>query len=433
MRNVKETKAYKNVIILISIITIFFFFKSMCYYGTNIRGSDGQMYYAYVRSFIIDRDLDFRNEFQQLTPFPEQLGMVNFTKIGYVANKYPIGYGLVSLPFFILAHFLSLGLMRFGYTAFFPNGYSFLYSVLVQFGHVIYGIVGVIFGYKFLANYFEKKLAILSILTIWFSTSLIYYGAIFTLMPHVAGFCFLNIAYYLSCKLNEKTKWLPYAFIGISMGLTIILRPSNILLLLYPAYIIGRLFFKRLFNFGTYRKFWLKFLLLLGCLFCIIFMQFLVWRIIYGSYLTYSYGEKEKFFLNNPQLNAVLFSSNHGLFYWAPVTLIAVVGLLLAILKNRKIEFTFFLFGFVLLLYCNASWHCWWFGDAFGARAFSEAGLIFSFGLAYFMKFIKQYRLSMMLSGVFILWNFYLLQLFVLGYLPRAGTFQARALLPFIH
>jgi hypothetical protein len=41
-----------------------------------------------------------------------------------------------------------------------------------------------------------------------------------------------------------------------------------------------------------------------------------------------------------------------------------------------------YLGSFLLLWYANSSWECWWFGDAFGGRAFLELGSFFVLGLA---------------------------------------------------
>ena len=58
-------------------------------------GSDGVGYFMYVHSLVIDRDLNFQNEYMQLygtTPVP--------TATGLYANQFAIGPGIMWMPFF---------------------------------------------------------------------------------------------------------------------------------------------------------------------------------------------------------------------------------------------------------------------------------------------------------------------------------------------
>jgi len=408
--NRKMTSAQLWMICLI-IINVAIFLKAWRFYGSHIGGYDGQMYYAYVRSWVIDGDLDFKNEFYSLTPRRSHIPVFDLTPTGLVPNKYPIGFGLISFPFFVLAHFLTLAGSHWNSILLKPNGYSVLYDLLVHFGHLICGMAGIFFSYKFLRKYFEEKWTILAVTAVWFSTCLVYYGTVFLTMAHISGFFTISALYYLCSQLRWQSRWHVFLAIGGLAGLSLVLRPTNIVLLVFPAY----LFFVLLFSAKDCRlRQCVGKMFLCLCAFCtIIALQMMAWKILYGTYICYSY-DSEGFFFRNPKIFQILYSDNHGLFSSFPITWLCLVGLALAALKERKVEILLFSLSMVLLIYVNASWHCWWFGDSFGARAFTEAGLIFCFGLAYFMQnMVKRFSRGVVLCGILTLWNFYMMAVYV--------------------
>jgi hypothetical protein len=83
----------------------------------------------------------------------------------------------------------------------------------------------------------------------------------------------------------------------------------------------------------------------------------------------------------NPKLQLVLFSPQHGLIYWTPIVAICLMGLALFTIKNR-LPGIMFILCFACQWYINAAWHCWSFGNAFGARAFINCTPFFVVGLA---------------------------------------------------
>jgi hypothetical protein len=115
-------------------------------------------------------------------------------------------------------------------------------------------------------------------------------------------------------------------------------------------------------------------------------LQMLTWRILQGHWVAYSYGD-EGFFWFHPALWQTLFSSRHGLFFWSPILLFAVVGLLR---RMREPFLCCWIASALLLWYANSSWHCWWFGAAFGARAFLELLGLFGVGLGLLFDAILQ-------------------------------------------
>jgi hypothetical protein len=80
-------------------------------------------------------------------------------------------------------------------------------------------------------------------------------------------------------------------------------------------------------------------------------------------------------------LGQVLFSGKKGLFVWAPVTALAVLGWVTLYRKHRMLSITLAAM-FVLQVLMNASVYDWWAGWGFGMRRMIELYPAFAPGLA---------------------------------------------------
>ena len=84
----------------------------------------------------------------------------------------------------------------------------------------------------------------------------------------------------------------------------------------------------------------------------------------------------------------MLFSVQKGLFFWSPLLLAAVAGLVL-LGRSPNAARAFVLPGVVFLAldtYVIASWWDWQFGGSYGHRGFVDALPIFALGLAAFFS-----------------------------------------------
>jgi hypothetical protein len=101
-------------------------------------GSDGAYYYVYVRSLVIDHDLNFANEYAYYRLSAITNGP---TPTGLAPNKYAIGPALLWMPFFLAAHLIALvgRALGFGIVA---DGYGYLYQAAISIGSIVYGTLG---------------------------------------------------------------------------------------------------------------------------------------------------------------------------------------------------------------------------------------------------------------------------------------------------
>src|SRR5438067_5796303 len=71
--------------------------------------SDGFYYYAYLRSLMFDRDVDFTNDYRMLG-LGDKANLFQPTVTGHAHSAWTIGPAIVWSPFFGAAHLVALGL-----------------------------------------------------------------------------------------------------------------------------------------------------------------------------------------------------------------------------------------------------------------------------------------------------------------------------------
>jgi cobalamin biosynthesis protein CobD/CbiB len=120
-----------------------------------------------------------------------------------------------------------------------------------------------------------------------------------------------------------------------------------------------------------------------------------------------------------------LVSSRNGLFFFSPVLLLGLVGLLL---RRRMHEPRWFvtpiLLGGVILWYLNASWYAWYFGDAFGGRGYIVLvpALVLGLGRLLRQAALVRSTIGWIVAACFVLalaWHVFLELGFHLRFYPR--------------
>jgi hypothetical protein len=346
--------------------------------------SDGRYYWAYLPSLVVDGDLDFENQIREHwgPDFDEQL-LADRTAAGRVHNKYPIGLALSLAPAFLAAHASSLGLFALtGAAGLAPDGYSVLYQLYALAWVMALGVGTLLLVDRLLTRRlgFTPRQALLAVLSYWIGTHWAYYFFREPLMVHVTSAFWVAACAHLCLLVRPERGFTDAAGlwcaagIALTAGLALVTRPTNAVILLpFLAPLLARP--------GCVRA--VPLLLGLGAL--PFLAQLVVWHRLHGSFFHYSYHD-EGFHWLEPALVSTLFSSRHGLFSWAPLLVFAAAGSVLAWRAGRGSELRRVLAPWLvaagLLWYVNSCWHQWWFGDAFGARAFLELTPLFVLGLA---------------------------------------------------
>ncbi|MBE7415892.1 MAG: hypothetical protein HS130_11995 [Deltaproteobacteria bacterium] len=386
-----------------------------------IRNSDDGHYFSYVRSAVVDRDMDLLNEY-------ERLGITDFrlTPAGLPANKYSIGLPLAVFPFYILTHMGIVALNALGF-AFDSSGYSIPYQLSFSLGSIFYGYLGLLVSYRLARRYYPEAVSFLSTAFIFLASNLIYYFIREPFMSHLVSFFAAALFFYMWSVTREGEGGKKDFFImGLSAGLMVITRQQDAVFLMVPLVdgVIGFIKERRLPWFLAARG----------------LFPFMAARLapaapqavsglIFSSFLVYSYGG-ESIYASSPKVVEVLFSSKHGLLSWNPIIIFALIGLIYFIKAERR-QGGLLLMAFMLQLYVNASWFMWWFGHSFGHRAFISSLPVFIVGLAALFEKLDGKRLlawGIGLAAFLSLWNMVMMMAYLSEMIPYADYFSWKEL-----
>lgn len=401
-------RGYRCVWLAFVLLNTLIFIKAGLYRGGHLQGSDGQWYYAMARSMVIDRDWDFANE-MAATPYPEQIGKDAFrlSATGRVVNRYPVGFALLATPAFAVTHCLVSACTALGISGAVADGYSWPYVWGVGLFQVLFASASAFLLWRVLSRSLGPHPALIAVLLGWFGSNVFYYTAIQPFSPHAFGFSLVACLWYLLERDREDRSW---SSIGFVCGILFVLRPTNLLMAL--CLLCHHSLFREWIH-SRRRALYLA----LGSLPPLL-VQMIYWKCVFGQWVVYSYGPYG-FLWHEPMLVSTLFSSNHGLLFWHPLALVGIVGLAMAGHGCRSL-----LPGICLLWYANSCWCGWWFGHAFGARAFIEIWPMLIFGVGAVLARVRWKRVLHVALSLMLAWNLGLAGLYVLGQLPYEGEFS---------
>jgi hypothetical protein len=372
--------------------------------------SDGRYYYAYLPSAVIDGDLDFANQVSEHwgSAFHQDL-LENRTKTGSVRNKYTIGLALTLLPGFLTGHVIALfsagTIPADGYT--WPYQLACLAIIELLVWRTLVGVDRLMTDRLHMpANATFPGLLLLAI-----ATPYAYYAFREPFMVHAVSAFWCTQVAVIAAAGHRGPEWLwpRLAFCG---AMAVVCRPTN--LHLAPLVIYGAV---QAIQSAGFRRTLIS-LPLAGTAIVPIGLQLLTWHLQSGSWIYYSYIG-ESFNWTQPALWQTLFSSRHGLFFWSPVFLLAVAGL---VLRARDTIVQCWFFGAVLLWYANSAWQTWWFGDSFGARAFLELFGLFGIGLGLTFESLRNKpRLSGALIALTLAFNTLVMAFYITHHIPHDG------------
>jgi hypothetical protein len=372
--------------------------------------SDGVHYFATLRSAIVDGDLNFENEYRILGA-----GEAYFqpTATGRLPNTFSVGPALVWAPAYLLIHGLGhLGLFR-------PTGFGYPYFTAIATVTAVCGLLGVLWLYGLVRRYCEPGVAFTASLLIWLGTFHVWYMVFEASMSHAFGMASVT-GYLLLCH-REPRHNREYVLLGLAAGAVILMRWQNVFFLPVGWAILG--------SAGTRPK-WNHIALFLGTAIVLFLPQTMFWKIIYGRFFLVPQGTSFMAW-DSPQLEAVLFSSRHGLLSWSPVLWLGLVGLL-ALTRKAPVLAVSLLGALAASTYVNASVHDWWAGASFGARRFDGALAAFGLGLAVAIEWlvprVKQHALVFASLALlpFVFWNVSLMALYSRGTIPFDGPVSFR-------
>lgn len=439
-----EKKDYR--ILIFAGIAVISFFLTVCFYETGLFRmspihSDGNGYYMYLPAAFVYQDLGMHFAAE----LPEDISGFSGTfffieETGQYVDKYTMGVAVLQMPFFLLAHLLTI---------LFAPAQADGFSLLYQWGNVAAGCTCYFLGsaavYRLIRKYTDEHSAFGSVLMITFGTGLFHYITMDGSYSHVYSYAL--IAWFIllvDCHEREKKPSLKVLG-GICFGLLTLVRVTNVVvLLIYVLYRVNSL--ESLW--GRIREILRpkELLPIAAGMVPIWIPQLLYWKWAAGSFFVNSYDLpgniwNEHFDWLSPKLIEVLFLPNRGLFFWCPVTILAVAGFVVCIRfrpertdgigRGNMFSSRNFILGmsisFALFTYITASWWAYDGFCGFTNRFFTDFSSVYMFGIALLLHYIREKgkkpaKILVRLFGFLsLLWT----NLFMIEYWNRSTTMFA--------
>jgi len=355
-----------------------------------IRG-DALHYYVQLRSAVVDRDLDFENDYIGLfkldftvaAPPPGFTFNYEHTPNGHVRNFMPVGPALLWAPLFLAVGAVAWLLSAAGLAAP-PDGFGLAFQLVPDVCGIAAAGLAVYFAFLLGRRLFCPRAALWSALAALLGTPLIYYATVSPSYSHTLSAMSASAFFLYWWHTRDRADLRRYAILGALAGLVALVRWQDgmvITTILVDVVVQAR-------RQGRSAAGWVTFgvprLAAAGLAALAAFSpQMIVWQVLYGQPLTIPQGGDFMRWTQS-QMGAVLVSPYRGLFSWTPLTALAVAGLIGLRGPHRRLAWTLGLF-FLVSTYINGAVADWWAGEAFGARRYMSCFPLFAVGAGYLL------------------------------------------------
>jgi len=346
--------------------------------------NDGIGYFAYLHSVVVDHDLDLTDEYQAvkaegISYFPALIE--TRTSTGVLADFFPVGPALLASP----AYLLALAVRPSAEPQYGPP-----FSTVLSLVSLLLGLLALALSQRLAAAITNPAAATAGVAGAALATPFLYYLLYEPSYSHtfsafaVAAFLYL---WWRGRDRRTATGWLALGLVGGLMGL---IRYQD-----GPLLLIGFL--------DRPRRPW-HLLLFVGAALLAFAPQLAVDRVLFGGWLPERPPDQALQFFPGHYLD-VLLSSDHGLFSWTPVAVLAVAGYWF--LPDRRLRVAA---GFALLVEVVLSGAApdWFGGFSFGMRRFLALTPFFAIGLAALAQRVGP-RLRWGAVAAFSAWNLVLI------------------------
>ncbi len=381
----------------------------------QLHGMDTVAYYAWLRSAVIQGNLDASDEFERYGYRTER----GVSPTGHRINEWPVGPALLWAPFFLAAHLLVRAANGLGIPVA-ADGYSAPYLTLTAMGSAVYALIGLELLRRMAGRVVSPAAAFWGTMAAWLASPLVFYMSAHPFMAHAADF-FVN-AWFLrewagspSPALRDRLR------LGLIGGLAASVRYQNATLLIWPALEdlahlprVPRAAIGRLLGLGVGA----------GVGF---FPQMIAWRVVFGHWIVgnpYGVAGVGSLDWRSPHVLDVLFSTDRGLFVWMPIAALALIGILGPLRSWRPVWARFLIAQGLAQVYIVGSWSAWSGAAAFGPRLLIGLVPAFALGLAALFEATSRRwgaRPVAACSLAAIAWNLILLARYGLQDIPRMG------------
>lgn len=372
-----------------------------------VRG-DGNGYYAWLVSPVIDADVDFTNQFRRGDPLFQTLifeadGRVRDdarASTGRVGNQWSVGPAVFWAPWFLAAH-AGVIVARLAGATVPADGYSWPYLWAVSAGTAAYGWIALWIAAGAAGRLGLSRGVRPAVIGIGLASSLPVYQFFLPFHVHAVSAC--AVAAYLGFWIARRPRltardWWCW---GALAGLMVQVYQLNGVLLVVALW-QGALSL-RSEGAGAGLRHGGRFAVA-GVAACL--PQIVGKTLVYGSPLITGY--QDEFVWTAPRLWDTAWSANHGVMLWTPVVALAVAGLALLIRSRR--DLAVLAVAVVAFYVVVASYQNWHGQSSFGNRFFVSLTCVFVIGLAALADAAARIsrgrrRMIAVLLAVLVWWN----------------------------
>lgn len=352
-------KGFQITIIFLSSILIVLYLKGFNQraYKDTVR-SDGRGYYAYLPAIFLFQDPSYQKVEQAENLHENWKGMatyLNGVEGERVVNKYFPGTALLQVPFFMIG---ALFAWIFGFPV---DGYSFPFLLLLNVASWFYTLLALWLAVLVirLRGCTKGRVHLIVVLLVLFLTPVYYYTTNYPSLSHIYSFFLFSLFIYLLS--HEKLNW---SIISIVVALILLVRPPNVLILLFIPYLIGMDKMKE--ALVDWRHTTIR--VLPGLILLLVYPILVFWQT--GRFAQWSYTG-EGFIWGFDHWWDFYFSYRNGLFLHNPIYLISLITGLVLLKRNWFWLFALSATGFVF-----SCWWCWDYESLFGLRPMTEFALL---------------------------------------------------------
>ncbi|MCC7010382.1 MAG: hypothetical protein IT184_16355 [Acidobacteria bacterium] len=346
---------------------------------TRFYANDEVEYYAWLRSAAFDRDADFENEY---THFYESGAMRNagfhetfLERINEAGRRYnfaPIGTAVLWAPFFAAGHAAAL---LSGAPA---DGYSAPYITAVTWGSAWYGWLALVLTAAMLRRLVGHGLG--TALLVCLGTPLVFYMYVAPGFSHACSA--LAVSLFLYVWLRVRDRWSPAGMValGLAGGLMAMVREQDAFFLAGPA-----LDYLRALRLATAPQ---RFMAAAAgaAAFLLAYAPQLVAYTVLNGHPGPTTAVVRKMSWTSPHFLEVLLSPQHGLFFWTPLALAGLAGLIWLAAAAGSSDLRWIaalaIVMWLLQVYVSGCVESWTVAGSFGQRRFVALTPLVALGLA---------------------------------------------------
>ena len=356
---------------------------------TRFYASDEIQFFAWLRSAAFDRDVDFDNEYRYFYDtgrIRDEGFRITFldetNEAGRRRNFTPIGTALLWAPFFAIGHVAALA------TGAPADGFSQPYISAVTYGSATYGLLALILTHA-IARRVVGSTSWVPTLVVWIGTPLVFYMYVAPGFSHACSA--FAVSLFLWTWLIVRKSWTAsgVACLGASAALMAMVREQDVFFAAGPAIDALRWSFGGAAAVPAIVR---SFVTGVAATALAYLPQLAAYQALNGHP---GPGREvaRKMTWWSPHAFGVLWSPEHGLFFWTPLAFVALIGLLWLVASRPRdatpdaawvAVVAILMFG--LQVYVSGSVESWTVAGSFGQRRFVALTPLLALGLSVWFE-----------------------------------------------